>query len=108
VIQKEPVFEDVVSLAPFEGLALKKSGNFGFIDINIDLELVSADMREKIEADQYRIRQIIEYETGKMTWLELRNPEGKLKLKFRLINSINSAVSGARIRNLYFTHFTMQ
>jgi len=64
-------------------------------------------MRELLEKDEARIRQIIERETGTMSWFELRNPEGKLKLKFTLLKQINSILTGAKIRNLYFTNFIM-
>ena len=63
------------------------------------------------EAEKAIIRSVVIREAGKMTWFVLRNPAGKLDLKYRLIASINSVLeksSKARIENLYFTHFIMQ
>ncbi len=104
----EPAFEEIVTFYPFDRIPLKKSGNISSISMGIDLELFNPEMREAVEAEQYSLRQIIEAETEKMTWIELRNPEGKLKLKFALIRRINSELSESKIRDLYFTHFIMQ
>lgn len=108
VEKKEPVFMDIIELEPFENIKLKKSGNMGFLAMNISLELVLPVMREEVEADLFRIREVIEQETGKLTWLILRVPQGKLKLKYTLIKSINSLLSEAMISNVYFTRLIMK
>jgi flagellar FliL protein len=51
---------------------------------------------------------MIERTAGEMTWFELRSPEGKINLKYRLIEKINSLYTGAVVQNLYFTSFLMQ
>ncbi len=106
-IQEEPQFEDVVALAPFENITIVPGGSYGLLNMSIELELFSPGMRDVIEQDVPRIRQVIELETKTMGWLELRGPEGKLKLKFRLLNAINATLSETKIRNLYFTNFIM-
>ncbi|MEA1966945.1 MAG: flagellar basal body-associated FliL family protein, partial [Thermodesulfobacteriota bacterium] len=108
VEKKEPVFMDIIELEPFENIKLKKSGNMGFLAMNISLELALPVMREEVEADLFRIREVIEQETGKLTWLILRVPQGKLKLKYTLIKSINSLLSEAMISNVYFTRLIMK
>ncbi len=109
--KKKPRFKDVVELAPFVKIKLQPSGKFSSITMYIALKLANSNMRKSIVTEKKRIRRIIIRETGKMTWLVLRNPQGKLRLKYRLIASINSLLeksSGSRIKNLYFTHFIMQ
>ncbi len=108
---KSPKFKDIVELKPFVKIKLKPSGKFSFLTMNIALKLLNNNMRQSIESKKTIIRRIIIREAGKMTWFVLRNPEGKLKLKYKLIAGINSALkesSKARIENLYFTHFIMQ
>ncbi len=109
--KNKPRFKNIVELAPFVKIKLKPSGNFFLITMGIALQLADNNMRQVIEADKSIIRTIITHETEKMTWSVLRNPEGKLKLKYNLIKTINSALSkssNAKINNLYFTNFIMQ
>ncbi len=109
--KNKPQFKNIVELAPFVKIKLKPSGNFSLITMSIALQLADNNMRQTIEADKSIIRKIITHETEKMTWFVLRNPEGKLKLKYNLIKTINSALSkssNAKINNLYFTNFIMQ
>lgn len=109
--KKLPLFKDIVELSPFVKIKLIPSGNFSFITMKIALQLADNNMRRSIEADKNVIRLIVKHETEKMTWLVLRKPEGKLRLKYRLIEEINLALSKsskAKIKNLYFTYFIMQ
>lgn len=109
--KKPPLFKDIVELSPFVKMTLRPSGNFSFITMKIALQLADNNMRQSIEAEKNVIRPIVKRETEKMTWFVLRTPEGKLRLKYRLIEKINSAVSKsskAKINNLYFTYFVMQ
>jgi len=109
--KKKPRFKDIVELAPFVKIKLQPSGKFSSVTMYIALKLANNDMRKSITTEKKRIRRIIIRETNKMTWFVLRNPQGKLRLKYKLIASINSLLeksSEARIKNLYFTHFIMQ
>ena len=109
--KKNPRFKDIVELAPFVKIKLQPSGKFSSITMYIALKLANSNMRKSIVTERKRIRGIIIRETGKMTWFVLRNPKGKLRLKYRLIASINSLLgksSESKIKNLYFTHFIMQ
>ncbi len=109
--KKTPRFKDIVELAPFVKIKLRPSGRFSLLTMSIALKLADNNMRTAIEAEKKIIRSIIVREAGTMTWFTLRNPAGKLKLKYMLIAGINSAMkksSKAKIENLYFTYFIMQ
>jgi flagellar FliL protein len=55
-----------------------------------------------------RIRTIVTQQVGTMTWLELRNPEGKIMLKYNLLKRINAVFPKPMVHNIYFTTFIMQ
>ncbi|MBI9087733.1 MAG: flagellar basal body-associated FliL family protein [Desulfobacterium sp.] len=103
-----PRFEDVVVLETFERIVLKPSGNMKLITLDIAFELLDPGMKQEIEANMSSIRKIIEAETGEMTWLVLRTPEGKLQLKLKLIRVINQTLTRAKIRDLFFNNLIMQ
>ncbi|MFH1155826.1 MAG: flagellar basal body-associated FliL family protein [Pseudomonadota bacterium] len=104
----EPEFADIVTLEPFERIQLKPGQDMNHVSLTLALELVSPDMKPQVLAQTERIRQVVEFEVGNMTWMVLRNPDGKLKLKFRLINSINALMPETTVRDVYFTLFLMQ
>ncbi|MFH2093657.1 MAG: flagellar basal body-associated FliL family protein [Pseudomonadota bacterium] len=102
------VFEDIVELEPFERIALKTSSTMGKVSMNLSLELIDARYRKQIYAMEDRIRTIVTQQVENATWLELRNPEGKIMLKYNLIQRINALFPKATVRNIYFTYFIMQ
>ncbi len=102
------IFEDIVDLLPFERIELKTSSTMALINMNLSLELTDHRLRKQIYTMEDRIRKIIEGEVGQMTWLELRNPEGKILLKYNLLKRINSIFPTPTVRNIYFTYFIMQ
>lgn len=102
------MFEDVVELEPFERLPLKPGSAMALISLNVSLELIDPGYRKQVYTLEDRIRKIIESQMGEMTWLELRSPEGKLKLKYSLLKRINSIFPKSMVRNIYFTFFIMQ
>jgi len=55
-----------------------------------------------------KIRQIVTTQAEGMSWLELRNPEGKIMLKYDLLKRINSIFPETVVRNIYYTNFLMQ
>jgi len=105
---QEPAFEDIVEMEPFDNVKLGKSGRLNAVAMQISLELVDPGMRKALEADRLKIREIVEQETGKQTWLVLRSPQGKLEFKYTLIERINSVLPRAEIKNLYFTQLIMK
>lgn len=107
-IVEEIAYEDIVELEPFERVPLKNSSSLGAISINIALELVDKEERKQIYPLEEQIRQIVMDQMAKMTWLELRNPEGKIMLKYNLLKQINSLFPKTTVRNVYFTYFVMQ
>lgn len=102
------VFEDIVVLAPFERISLKSSSAMGLISLGIALELTDHRSRKMVVAVEDRLRKIIQGQVREMTWLELRNPEGKIRLKYELLKRMNSVFPKVTIRNIYFTNFLMQ
>ncbi len=107
-IEEEIIFEDIVEFEPFERIPLKSSSSLGLVSFNIALELVDHRYRKQIYSMEGQIRGIITEQMAKMTWLELRNPEGKIMLKYNLLQRINSLFPKATARNIYFTYFVMQ
>jgi len=106
--QEEVVFEDIVELEPFEHIKLKAGSTMAWININLSLELIDHRYRKQVYTMEDKIRKIITGQIEEMTWLELRNPEGKIILKYNLLKRINSIFPTATVRNIYFTNFIMQ
>ena len=106
--EDEVVFEDIIELEPFERIRLKSSSTMSLISMNLSLELIDHQYRKQVFSMEERIRKIITGQVEEMTWLELRNPEGKIMLKYNLLKRINSIFPKAMVRNIYFTNFIMQ
>ncbi|MEN8211927.1 MAG: flagellar basal body-associated FliL family protein [Thermodesulfobacteriota bacterium] len=105
---QEIFFEDIVELEPFERIPMKSSSTMGLISINLSLELTDQRYRKQIFTMEGRIREIISSQLNEMTCLELRNPVGKIILKYNLLKRINAIFSKLTVRNIYFTYFIMQ
>lgn len=105
---QENIFEDIVTLEPFKRIPLKSSSTMGLISMNLSLELTDQRYKKQIFAMEGRIREVITSRLGEMMWLELRNPEGKIALKYNLLEHINAIFPKFTVRNIYFTHFIMQ
>jgi len=105
---EEVIFEDIVELEPFEHIKLKAGSTMTLISMNLSLELIDHRDRKQVYTMEDRIRKIITGQVEEMTWLELRNPEGKIILKYNLLKRINSVFPKATVRNIYFTNFIMQ
>jgi flagellar protein FliL len=101
------VFEDIIVLAPFERIRLKAGSAMGLISLNISLELMDSTYKKQVFSVQERIRKMIQGQVQEMRWLELRNPEGKIHLKYELLKRINSIFPKVMVRNIYFTNLIM-
>jgi len=108
VREQEIVFEDIVELEPFERIPLKASSTMGLISMNLSLELTDPRYKKQILTMEGSIREIITSQLEEMMWVELRNPEGKILLKYNLLKRINAIFSKLTVRNIYFTYFIMQ
>lgn len=108
VAPPEPDFPDIVDLEPFEKIRLQDSASLNYLTLKIAIELVKPDMRKTVEESTVQIRQAVEAEIKKMTWLVLRSPEGKLNFKYLLIKELNGVLPSKMIQNIYFTNFIMQ
>lgn len=107
-IPTEVVFEDIVVLAPFEHIQMKETSDMKLISLNVSLETTDPRYKTQVSAMEGSIRKIIQDQVREMTWLELRNPEGKIQLKYELLRQINAIFPQVMVRNLYFTNFLMQ
>ncbi len=101
-------FADIMTLKSFEQLFLKNTSAMARVDMDIALELIDPDAREKLALMENRIYEIVQGQVRELTWLELRNPEGKIQLKYDLLKRINSLFSTPVVRNVFFTKFLMQ
>lgn len=107
-IIEEIVFEDIIVLAPFERIRLKGGSAMMLISLNVSLELMDLGYKAQVLSAQERIRKIVEGQVQEMKWGELRNPEGKIHLKYELLKRINSVFPKVMVRNIYFTNLIMQ
>ena len=104
----EIIFEDIVEFEPFERIHLKGNSAMGLVSVTLSLELMDHRYRKQMYSMQDRIRKIVMDHVREMVWLELRNPEGKIKLKYKLLKEINAIFPKVMVRNIYFTEFIMQ
>lgn len=107
-LPKGPEFNDIVTLKSFEHLLLKEDSDMKAIRLSLSLELFDSRDKQKVEAAQEKIGQIIEQKMKQMTWQDLRDVEGKIKLKYDLLKQINAIFPEIMIRNIFFTNFIMQ
>jgi len=106
--RSKAIFEDIVQLEPFEQIFLRQDSNMHYISLGITLEMMEPGFRRQVYTMEPRIRKIIETQIRQVRWMELRSPQGKLKLKFALLNRINQIFPKVAIRHIYFTNFIMQ
>lgn len=107
-VMDETVFADIVSLEPFEGLLLKGGSSMGHVEMDLALELIDPDIRQQVDSMTDRIHAVVQEQVKRLTWLELRSPEGKIQLKYTLVKQINSLFSVPVVRNVYLTKFLMR
>lgn len=107
-VEQEILFEDIVEFEPFERMALKTSSTMGQLSLKLSLELTDPRYRKQIYTMEDRIRKIVTEQVANTTWLELRNSEGKIMLKYNLLKRINALFPKAMVRNVFFTYFIMQ
>ena len=101
-------FEDIIRLDLFERVPLNGKSLMKSVDMELALELMAPKFRRQVGMKEERIRNIVIGQCRQMRWMELRNVEGKLKLKYALIDRINSVFSKTVVRNIYILNFRMQ
>jgi len=106
--QSKAIFEDIVQLEPFEQVFLRQGSTMQYISLGIALEMIEPGFRRQVYTMEPRIKKIIETQLRQMRWMELRTSQGKIKLKFALLNRINQIFPKVAIRQIYFTNFIMQ
>lgn len=105
---QEIVFEDIVVLEPFERIPLKEGSALTFISLTVALELTDHRYRKQVYTVQDRLSRVVSARVREMSWLELRSPEGKIKLKYDILAQMNRIFPKVTVRNIYFTNFLMQ
>ncbi len=101
MLPPKPDFEDVVDLEPFEGIRIKESGNLFHLNLILSVELMKPEMRESFESATTLIRQTIEDDMKERTWITMRSPDGKLMMKYQLIEKLNRALPSVMVHNIY-------
>ncbi|MCA1786284.1 MAG: flagellar basal body-associated FliL family protein [Desulfobacteraceae bacterium] len=104
----DAVFTDILTLEPFELLSLKSTSTMAHVDMDIALELIDPAVREQLVSMKNRIYDIVQGQVREATWFELRTPQGKIQLKYDLLQRINSLFATPVVRNVYLTKFLMQ
>ncbi len=105
---KEIVFEDIVALDPFDQIPLKQGSAMKTISLEISLELLDNQLRKQVYTVRDRLARIVKTQLQEKTWMALRSPEGKIRLKYELLDRMNRIFPKTTIRNIYFTKFLMQ
>ncbi|SLM29251.1 hypothetical protein MTBBW1_1730049 [Desulfamplus magnetovallimortis] len=103
----EPDFPDVVDLPAFEEIAIQESGNMNHITFKISVELAKPELRDSFESNMELIQTTVQSEVEKMTWFVLRNPDGKIRLKYNIIKALNGALPGKMVKNVFFTELIL-
>ncbi len=106
--ETEIIFKDIIDFEPFEFVRLKQGSKMESVSVTLSLELTDHRLRKQIYTMEDEIRDVITDQIEKMGWLELRNPGGKIMLKYNMLKRINSIFPKAAVRNIYFTYFIMQ
>ena len=106
--EEEIIFQDIMTLEPFERIKLKENANMSLANLTVSLELVSPQVREEVAARTPEFRSIVREQVAQYTWLELRSSGGKIKFKYELLKKLNARLNRVLIRDVYFTHFIMQ
>ncbi|MCP3941206.1 MAG: flagellar basal body-associated FliL family protein [Desulfobacteraceae bacterium] len=102
------VFENIIELEPFERIRLKSNSVMGLVSLDLSMELIDLSYKEQVVSMQEKIRKIIIGQVREMRWLELRNPEGKIHLKYELLKKFNALFPKVMVRDIYFTNLIMQ
>lgn len=106
--EEDTVFEEIIHLGLFERVPLKENANMSLVSVDISLELVDTKSRHEVLSAAPNLRSVVERQMAEFTWMELRNSDGKIRLKYQLLREMNSQLGQVLIRNVYFRHFIMQ
>ncbi len=106
--EEKIVFEDIVVLESFDRISLKSGSVMGLITLELALELIDHQYRKQVYTVQDRLRRVVTDTLGQRTWMELRTPEGKIRLKYDLLSQMNKVFPKVTIRNIYGINFLMQ
>ncbi len=109
ITKKDPLTEgkigNVFALAPFQ-VNLADAYQDRYIQMTIALEYEPTNkFKEELEQRRAKIRDTIISMTSTKTKKSIMNPEGKMKFRVSIMNTINSFLQRGSIKQLYFTEF---
>ncbi len=105
--KEEPVFEDILEVAPFERVVMKQGSAKGFVTMEISLFLSDPADRVEVFSKMDEIRRMVQGNIQRKTWMDLRSPEGKIQCKYELLSGINGLFPRRVLKDLYITNFIM-
>jgi flagellar FliL protein len=79
-----------------------------YLKVKIDIESDSSKENEEYKKRLPQIRDAVLTILGSKTYKEIYDSEGKRKLKEEVILKVNQAVSGFKVKTIYFTEFVIQ
>lgn len=96
---------DVFSLAPFQ-VNLADPYQDRYVQMTVALEYIAEnELKEELEKRRAKIRDTIISLTTTKTRKQIMSPEGRMRFRVSLMNTINSFLQRGRIKQLYFTQF---
>ncbi len=107
VWKAKPVFEDILEIAPFEGIVMKQGSAKGFVNMEISLLLSDPEDRVEVFSKMNEIRRVVQDNIRQKTWMDLRVPEGKIQCKYELLSAINGLFPKRVLQDLYIINFIM-
>ncbi len=105
--KENPVFEDILAVAPFERMVMKQGSAKGFVSMEISLFLSDPADRVEVFSRMDEIRRMVQDNIRRKTWMDLRGPEGKIQCKYELLSGINGLFPRRVLKDLYIINFIM-
>lgn len=96
----------LVDLKPFVVNLSEPSGK-RYLKVTMSLDVESPALASEVEARLPAIRDMILLLLSSQSLEDIRNQEGKTRLRGQIMNRINGMLSGGRIRNIYFSEFVV-
>ncbi|MBF0103402.1 MAG: flagellar basal body-associated FliL family protein [Desulfobacterales bacterium] len=103
----DDTFPNIFLLEPFTNIELQDTNPKRYINTKICLEMSNTETGNEIKKQLPKIRQDIESLFTSRNSIDLFGMEKKLRLKFDLMKKINETLNQGKIRNIYFTEFSI-
>jgi len=108
--KKEKIAPELIlySFDPFFVPLVSSPKEKNFLKIGLDAELSSAMLKKEIESNLPEIRSSIFKTITSKSVTDIKNPEGKSRLKNEITAKINSLLQSGKVKELYFSQFIIQ